>query len=349
MTLLSTRGWRVHWFHKWEGVLDDALKRLPEHPQWPSSLLRVMFEAPSSVPKKVALLLDRSDPTALVGLRFRGRSRWEPLSTYIVPGFLIVGKQELTASVLAKLSTNLRVAWWRMPVEPPVPALWQVRSCRKMPTHILPLDEDPEVYWRQSHFLDTARKARRKSAHFQFVVNPPGGLQWVMCNSDEKWRRDPSCPAVDLGDRLAVDQFLQARGQHFTLALLDGDQPIAAEACIADRGDLVSVVCYMRPEYRSQMVGHAVLRHVIDWAKQSGFRGFDIGGGDFAYKSRFAPARGEKTEFVICPELQYRFAELMNYGEAVRNALDKNLARKSFQWLQRGIRNRLPGWTGHSS
>jgi hypothetical protein len=350
MTSRSTRGWRVHWFHTWETVLDDALRALPEHPQWPNSLLRVLFEAPGSVPKKVALLIDRDGtPAALVGLRLRAPGMWEPLATYIVPGFLIVGHQDLTAAALTALSTNLRVAWWRMPAAPPSPSYRGIRSSKAVPTHILDLNVDPEIYWHASRFLDTCRKARRKSAALQFVVNPPDGLQWTLRNSDEKWRRDPAAAAIDLGDRLAADQFLQERGQHFTLALVDGEELVAAEACVVDRGELATVTCYLRPEYRAHMAGWAVLIHICDWARQSGFSGFDIGGGNFDYKVKFAPPRGEKTELLMCPALEYRVRQVMTYTGKVRDALDGNLPRRSYQWLQRGLRNRLLGSTASSS
>lgn len=324
VTSQLSQGWSVRWFNKWERVLDEALDSLPEHPQWPNILLRIMFETPGSVPKKAALVLDRDTPIALLGLRYRGSSTWEPLPTYILPGFLMVGKQELTGPVLTKLPTSLQVAWWRMPMEPPSPTLHTVRAFKVLPTHILSVTEDPEVYWRHSHYLDTARRARRKSAHFRFAVNPPGALRWAIDNWEAKWRGDSASPRADLGDRLAADQFLQERGQHFVLALLDGEQLIAAEGCVVDNGDLVSLVTYRRPEYNSYDVGHALAIRIIDWAKQSGFQRYDIGGGDFAFKKRFAPAGGQKTQLHICPAIRYRLCQLMGYGHTVRAALHLN-------------------------
>lgn len=347
MTSQMNRGWRVRWFNKWEYVLDEALDRLPEHPQWPNTLLRILFEAPGSVPKKVALVLDGDAPIALVGLRYRGSNTWEPLTNYIVPGFLIVGKQELTTPVLMNLPTSLQLAWWRMPIEAPSPALRTVRAFKVSPTHILPVTEDPEVYWRRSHYLDSVRRARRKSAHFEFAVNAPGALQWTIRNWEAKWRGDAASQRSDLADRLVADEFLQMRGQHVTFALLDGDQLIAGDACVVDNGDLVSLVTYRRPEYRAYYLGHALTDRMVAWAKQSGFQRLDLGGG-FDYKNQLAPVGGQKVELLICPELRYRFGQVMRYGRALRGRVLREaprlvgVAQRARHRVHRGIQNFWP-------
>ena len=248
----------------------------------------------------------------------------------------MVGQQELTASVLTTLRVPMRVAWWRMPtaVEPPPSTFPAVRDFKVIPTHILNLNEDPDAYWRQSHYSEI-RTARRKSARFQFVVNPPDGLRWTIYNWEKKWRPDPACPMVDVGDRLAADEFLQERGQHFTFALLDGEQFIAGAASVVDGGDLVQLVPYRRPEYDRYYIGHALTDHVVDWAKRSGYQGFDLGGkftgGNSDYKIKVAPFGGEKIEFEIRPVDPYVLGHLRKYGRALRRVWSRcQPARSAF-------------------
>jgi CelD/BcsL family acetyltransferase involved in cellulose biosynthesis len=171
-------------------------------------------------------------------------------------------------------------------------------------------------------------------------VNPPGALQWTIGNWEAKWRGDSASPRADLGDRLAADEFLQERGQHVTFALLDGEQLIAGDACVVDNGDLVSLVTYRRPEYQSYYLGHALTDRMVAWAKRSGFQRLDLGGG-FDYKIQLAPIGGQKVELLICPELQYRFCQLMGHGRTLLKALSVDgVAQRGFQRLHRGIRNR---------
>ena len=104
----------------------------------------------------------------------------------------------------------------------------------------------------------------------------------------------------DLGERLAVSQYLEERGLHYTLSLLDQDKQIAGIACIRHHNDAVAYINYRDPNYN----WHGAMTRLMDlsfyWARDMGFEKMDLGG-SFDYKEKWAPEDGHKWEFEIGP------------------------------------------------
>lgn len=346
MTWQETLRWRVHWFNKWERVLDDALSSLPEDPQWPTGLRRTLFEVPSPFPKKIALVLDHGAPIAMVGLRVRRRDMYEPLGQYFIPGFLLAGEQGLAASILMRLQVPLTVSWWRMPWEPPSGRA--VRSSKSAAHYIMDLSEDPEVYWRSSNHFPLVRSIRNRCRKFTFAVNCPGGAEWVIRN----WVEDWNIGREEIEERLVAARYLETLGKHYSLLLLDGHKVVAGNTLIVHTGDVVGLLTHRDRAYDRYSVGTHLMDLSFSWAKQSGFRRYDLGTADvegtIAYKSRWAPATSQRWALLeICPEFHYRLRQFKGYGSAVRRLLGHNwLARSAFRRLPSGIRHAMAALRG---
>ena len=335
MSWRQTYRWRLHWFDKWERVLDDALDSLPKHPLWPNELLRILFEAPSPARKRIALVLDRGVPIAMVGLRAQGPDCYIPLAQYFIPEFLLVGKQELAESVLMRLRIPLMVSWWRMPSEPPSLSR-TVNSVKTAQHYIADLAEDPEVYWRSSGHLNTVHRMRNRCREFTFAVNPPDGAEWVIKNWAEHWKIGPE----EIEDRVVAARYLEGLGKQYSLLLLDGDKVVAGHTFVLHRKDLVWLVTHRDESYDSYGVGTRLMDLAIHWAKQSGFQHFDLGTTQ-SYKARWAPMSSQWWYLLeIRPEFRSRIHQLMGYGRSLRGVLhDNKLARSVFRCLPRPIRN----------
>ncbi len=85
-------GLRVKWFDSWHPVLDEALASLPETSACPHELYRQLVQNPGSMRKRTALITERGQPAAVVGLRQRGRHSWEPVTQWIIPGAIFPAK-----------------------------------------------------------------------------------------------------------------------------------------------------------------------------------------------------------------------------------------------------------------
>jgi len=332
----QTHRWRVHWFDKWERVLDDAVDSFPEHPHWPNVLLRILFEVPSPDRKTIALVLDHGVPIAMVGLRIRG-DWYMPLSQYFIPDFLMVGKQELVGSVLMRLHVPLNVSWWRMLSEPPSSSrtVHTVRT-RTAPHYVVDLTGDPEIHWRSSAHMKALRNIRNRCREFAFAVNPPGGAEWIIRNWSKHWKIGPE----EIEDRIVAARYLEGLEKHYSLLLLDRGKVSAGTTFVVHRRELVALVTHRDESYDHYGTGTRLMDLAIQWAKQSGFQRLDLGTTQ-SYKGRWAPISSQQWVMLeICPELYYRIHQLTSYGRRLRGMLhDNKLARCVFGWMPRRIKD----------
>jgi GNAT superfamily N-acetyltransferase len=326
MTVPNVSDWQVDWFSKWEAVHDDALAVLPQCPEWPSELLRYLYEASSGVRRRLALVSEGGTPIGLIGLRGRGRRWWEPLAQpFAVPAFPGVGKVELAGALLMKLRVPIAVQWWRMPTKPPSEALPVIHDYRSVPHYIMDLQQDLEAYWRDAGHLNTVRRARKRCRDLTFAVNPVlpdgDGVGWVNAQWGEFW--DVGSRTVE--NRTVVGRYLEPRGKHHSLLLLDGERPVAGHTFVVHGEDIVWLSTYRDKSYDEYGVGTRLMDLAFHWASEQGYRTLDLGTTQ-AYKERWAPLSDRHwVKFELCGPFQYRLLKaeqrVMGGLKSVRDSL----------------------------
>lgn len=283
----------VRWFDTWEPVLDQALESLPTG-DYPHDLYRLLCEQRSDVTKQIALVVRDDSPVAVVGLRRRSRLRWEPVSTYLVPGIPFPVIEGRVFDVLGSLGCEVFAAWWRIPAPPSHP---KVRVVQTVPTYRMATSDDFEAYWREQHQLRSVLKSRRRCADLQMSVNASGSAEWVMESASRRWRAGGP-PDSWLADRVAVGAYLESKGLQYTLVLSDGDLPVGGETLIVHGDELVSVCTHRDFDYDRLGVGVRLLDWSFSFASERRFSWIDIGGG-FEYKRKWAPESGSRWDLEV--------------------------------------------------
>jgi hypothetical protein len=296
------QGLEIQWHDSWYPGLDDALHCLPETSLLSRELFRKLVQNPCAIKKRVALVTERKEPVAMVGLR-RIWGRWEPLTNWILPGALFPVKEGYTTRVLPALGLELGIGWWRWDFPPP--RMRWMRNLQEETTYGMSCNEDFDGYWRKKdRFYRNLRNIRNKCKNFEFRVNDPWMAEWTIRNSESKWRTPGGVESGDLPDRLLVAKYLQERNLHFTLSLHDDGEPVAGETVIVHRNVAVDHVNYRDEKYDrfGAMTRLSELGYL--WAKEMGFEGIDLGG-TFDYKRNWAPPQGKKWNFNIIPNYIY--------------------------------------------
>jgi hypothetical protein len=287
---------KVHWFHAWEPVLDDALSALPEQPTSPHALVRELATSPSALPKRTALVTEGDDVVAVVPLRKHPHG-WEPVTQWLVPGAVAPAQSGMVVPALVALNTRLVVAWWRMGDRP---LHRHVRRVRSVPVHRLAVDQR-EQYWRRSKQLQNVNSARRKCAHLSLRVNHPGDEEWVIRGWDSRWR-DGGAADPTLGDRILAARHLREAGVLRCLALTLDDQPVAGSTNFVHEQTLTAGLLHRDLDVGSVPTGVRLIDELFALAEQEGLDEVDLGGGH-DYKGKWAPVGGHRYEFVVEPTL----------------------------------------------
>ena len=287
---------RVDWFAPWHPELDAAQRLLPGMETCPPDSYRELIEIPDSRPKRTALVTERGNPVAVIGLKYES-SQWRPVTTWLVPGAVFPVADGYLLAALAALRLPIFVAWWRQQVPPPA-AGFLIDHIQATPTHRLSCAAGFEAYWRNSGLARDIAKARKRCADMRFEVNLVGADEWAITNWARRWSTPGSSHVPESVERIAVSRYWSPRGRQFTFALLDGDRLAAADVCFAHQGDIVGQVHYRDPAYEKHLVGTRLIEAVHMWAAESGFLGQDFGGGH-AYKKRWAPEGGTRWEFTL--------------------------------------------------
>lgn len=308
------KGLRIEWPDR--NTIEDALRELPENPDWPG-IFQVLLE-PRGPEKRAAVVFDREGPMGVVLLRSTGASRWELAANWIVPGFLFPVRDGCLYTVLEALRMRVDVGWWRFSCPPPSGPI--VQQLNQRMRHQMDCRTNFDAYWKQSGHLHTVRQAQRRCKNFTLKINPEGGAEWTIRVWEQKWRTDPQSPQPGLEDRVAIAKFLESSGRHNTHVLYDGETPIVGLTHVIHKDCVVAQVIYRHPDYDAFKAGTYTYEAVFRWAAQSGYATIDIGGG-FTYKDRWAPPAGSAeftSEFTIEP-------------------IETNLMRKASHWFKRNV------------
>ncbi len=280
-------------------MLDQALEFIPENAEWPRDLYRLLIDIAKGDPLRIVLWTESDRPVGLVAFRSSGVV-WEPVTQWIVPGFVGAVEPGIVGQLLGGLPFRARVAWWRMP-EPP-PRGGNVRAQSAEPTYGLPPGADFEEYWRSSGLLKNVKRARKRCERLHFHVNEPGSSEWVIRGSEEHWN---SAGSTQLACRLEVARFLAAQGKYLSVTLKDGDRCIAGCTTIIHGRYVVANIMFRDrdPAYEKDGVGNYLMDVLFHQVRQLE-RGIDLGG-SHAYKHRWAPQMGEKANIDISPRLAF--------------------------------------------
>jgi GNAT superfamily N-acetyltransferase len=327
-------GLRVHWWHGWDAELDDALSSLPEPSSCPHELYRLLIQNPPTADKRTALVLRGGEPVAVAGVRRRAHD-WVPVTHYLIPGIIFPHRPGYLGPVLAALGLDLAVGWWRMDAPPPdIPG---IHGLERIPTFIAALRDDWESHWRTRHRMKDVRQARRKCEGFELRVNEPEDTEWTVRRCEQKWRADPRAPRADLEDRLVIARYLERIGRHVTLTLTDRGRPVSGATLVVQDNDLVAHSFYRSPEYDWHGVGNRLIDVTFQWGADHGFDALDLGGDHPEYKKYWAPERGAKYSFSVCPAVRYHLKRVWAGVSAVR---EKGLLASA-----RVVRSRLSSLT----
>lgn len=297
----------VSWFSRWSSELDAALDCLPDLEMCSRDLYRALTETPDRREKRIALVTEHGSPFAVIALRRQTRLTWAPSLQWLVPGPSFPVRPGKSVAALSALGRSIPVAWWRM--DEPLPSIPGIRSLTTEPVFRMRLPCDREAFWRQTRYLRRIRNIRNRCSAFAWAINPPGGARWVIANWAAKWRVDGGLDGV-VRDRIMVAEALEARGQHHTIALFDGDRMIAGSTNFAHRGELVAGTLYGDPAYRDHHVGVRTIDQTFSFAAERGFAAIDIGRGN-TYKHQWAPEDGSLSTFVVAPGRLWRLQRIV--------------------------------------
>jgi hypothetical protein len=312
-------GLRVTWFDSWHPSLDVALQSLPEMETCPHELFRMLAGQHGAEQKRLALVTEKGEPVAVVGLRrISKRYRYELVTWVIVPDSVFPAKPGYHLPALEALGVEVIVGWRRMASAPPPSLL--MRDHERMPVHQMTCLDNFEEYWRtaESGHWNTIKRSRKRCKDFTFAVNAPGAADWTIRNWGKVWNIDP----VLVEDSLMIAKYFEECGKFFTLLLLDQEKPLAGHTFIPHGNCLVWEHTYRDPEYDSLGVGTRLMDLAFSWAVESGFDAIDLGG-QHSYKSRWAPENGEVSIFTICPEPLFQMKQLQSWMRRIRSKLRK--------------------------
>lgn len=291
-------------FHRWCTELDEALTQLPDPPGWARTLYPALAQiAAKHARVRTYLSLDaQGQPEALVTLMGSPRGVWEPITQWIVPGFVGIAKPGTLEPLLARMPVPSRIVWWRMGLPPP--QLGYVRRVKSETTYAMDLASDYETHWRQGRFHQTVNRARRRCASFDFIVNAPGAAEYTIRGSAAQWSgEDPQSP-FQTECRLLLASLAEPEGRHFTFSLMDGDKFVASSTVCLVEGDLVGLATMRDRDYQQFDAGTYLIDRIAQWGRDKGFKSLDLGG-SHDYKKQWGPASGTKAKLYIYPPLSY--------------------------------------------
>ena len=293
-----TQGLRIKIYDDWQPEMDEFLENLPEQDIFPHELFRLLMKLPDR--KQIIGVTERGEPVALAGVRKRW-DHWAPVTYWMVPGVLFPVKEGYLGRVLPALGLHLHVQWWRWP-EPPPMTRW-MRQVESFTEYGMSCSEDFEAHWRKSNLSKSIRRTRNRCRGFELKVNPANSAEWIIKNSGQKWsgaqagRQD-----WDLTRRLMAAEYLQKRGGHYSLLLLDRDEPVAGNTFIIHRNEALFHINYRNPEYDWHGGMNRLMEMAFWWARDMGFNGISLGG-MHDYKKNWAPERGQYIEFNVYPDI----------------------------------------------
>lgn len=314
--LIDPRRLATHHYKAWHASLDEALELLPEMPNCPHELGRLVARNPSSTQKRFCLVTDERVPVGVVAVR-RIQRHWGQLGLGIMPGTTIPALDGYEVPAIAASGLDVWVDWIDQP-----PTSNLVRTLFSIPVFRMNRGGDFEQYWHESGLWGMVKSARRATKKYRLEIDGAGAADWTIRNWARKWRTTETETCDDL---LVAADYYQARGQYHTFRLLLGDIPVAGNTFFVDGDRLVYQTTFFDETYRRDWVGTRLLDLVFQWAAGTDYRQIDLGGGH-DYKAMWAPEDGRLWSYNVCPQHIY-------------------LRRCAVQ-LARGVRSRLSGRRG---
>jgi hypothetical protein len=309
----------VLWFSEWNDTLEDALNDLPEMSGCPHILYKSLIQNDASYNKKIALILMKDVPVALIGLRKR-EDNWVTVTHYLLPDCLFPMREEYLSLILDTLDINLWISWWRN--RTPIPKSRYIICMEKIPTYVADLSRGHEKYWSNNH-LRHVKRARHSCREFTSAVNPPGAAKWIITNCEMKWNAGANLTRDNLSDQLLVANYLENINRHYAVVLMDKGNYIGGLTSIVHKDDVVATHIYRSPGYEKQSIGTYLIDLSLSWAKESGYKEFDMGGDYSDYKKHWAPSAGEKINVHVCKSyftpVQYVKIALTNAQTTLRS------------------------------
>jgi hypothetical protein len=301
--------------------IEAALQILPAATHCPRELYRELLDR-DSPERRVVVISDRHEPQAVIGLRRRKWS-WEPITNWIVPGYLFPVQSGQLGQALRTIREPLFVSWWRQPQPPPTELA--IRGLKRVATHGTRLDVDLDAMWGELKLSRSLRKARERTQGFELEVNAPGASEWVIRSWLRRWQGSSVGETPELLDRLAVAHHLERLGLHFTLTLRDGDRWVAGNTNVVHGRDFVCQTSWRDLSYAKHGLGVRLEELTFRWAQQAGFAFYDLGGGH-DYKRHWAPATGERWQFEYTSAVGFLFGRAASWFGRAANWLGARAA-----------------------
>lgn len=288
----------------WSEELDQILQDLPEPVGCSRDAYRQLC-LPTPYRKRHLVFREAGETIALVSVR-RRRNYWEPVSYQALPGFIAPARDNdaLTRALRAAgIEINIS-AGLDQSVEtlgPDVVYSYDVNS--------LDLRADYETHWEQDKrkHLNSVRKARRKCADFEIVVDGDDDLEWGLSAWRDMWADDKEEEVCAYQDRLRFWQAIRDERRDVetdirlhTLSVRDGDR-ITSCVIFISRGKRLFWQCTSRDfEYNKFGVGTYALDAALQWAREQGFQSADLAGGG-GFKAQWAPVSGKRYGAIYRP------------------------------------------------
>jgi GNAT superfamily N-acetyltransferase len=307
----------VRWLREWTPEADEALAALPPMTNCPADLFRMLMTNATEGNKRCALVRRDGKPIALIGLRQRGRNRWQLITDReVCPRSWAPTAAGWLFPSLRALQSDIEINEW----DRSLPAF--ARAATRHPLYRIDLRTDYRAFWHETRHDRRLRVAEGRTRRFAFEVDTEGIAAWTIRTWSERWGEQIA--ATDLC--LAADYFFD-RGRLHAFALIDDGLPCAGLTAFADGDDLVLLTTARQPAYEVQGVGTRVVELAIEWARAQGFKTVTFGSGRInSYKHWWAPPAGVAWTFRVRPAA----LELLKRGKSgINSARDRaaNLVR----------------------
>jgi hypothetical protein len=284
----------VRWLPGWTPEADEVLAALPPMSNCPHDLFRMIMRNAEAGAKRCALVLTDGAPVALIGLRRRGRNRWQLVTDREVsPRSWAPTAAGCLLPALRALQSDIEINEW----DRPLPEC--ARAATRYPLYRIDLQTDYRAYWRDSNqgFERRLRQAKARTRKFAVEVDTGGIAAWTIRTWSERWGEQSA--ASDL--LLAADYHADRERLH-AFALFDDGVQCAGLTAFADADDLIFLTTARLSAYDSCGVGTRVLELATDWACAQGFKTFTLGSGRVdSYKRWWVPPDGDSWTFRVRP------------------------------------------------
>lgn len=286
----------VQWHNSWDADVERAYEAVDGDSWLPADVVRALRTNVPGLTHRLAVVSRGARVVAVVPLVERGE-RWEPIAQGVVPGIAPFPSREHPARVAAALGRAVRFRG--MPG--PAPSDARPGAVYRLPCYELPLDQDPEEYWRKAGRIRVVRKARERTQHLVLAPATAAELRWIHETWHTRWRTgSPAAVSGRWRERLAAFELLAPRGLARATVLRDGETPVSGLVTFAVEGTLHFGTACRDRRYDALGVGGRLFDAAILWAYAQGFRAVSMGVGH-DYKRWWAPRGPDEWSYSVAP------------------------------------------------